>query len=710
MPRSAARGFFRGALLWLGAVLSVVVHVPGRARAEILILKDGSQMPCRVLAQDRWQVTVRDAGGNRLTLKKKDIARIEPTVSSVEVYEAVAELVPADGGLPGYYLGVWCLENGTKSAARRMFEMAARDPELAGRACFALAGLAESPRERRRHLIGAVTADPTLAEAVEALLAEGDPGGEIPQEMLSKVIRALAGIRLGRLGEAAEVLRELEGDPDKEAVETLAARLFRMTGFTLGSLRARCSGAAGGVETAGGQSPSGLCDECGGTGHVRCKYCRGKGHVPCSSCKGQGVTRTRRRLSSGGYRTVTTVCGVCKGAGIRECPLCVRRPKGPWSVTRTVSEFVSCSRCKGTGRVRRVTSRTLLGSVTVTYATCTVCGGRGGFERARRLKVNISASGLRRCRTCNKDGHISPPERGAGPAAAAPAPTRPDAAQIIQSVADPTQVFTAEELPRLEQFARMLESVTAGKADYRWRAGEKVPLYPPAPRLEGGKEDLVFACGKWVTPARKEILLRRAKALGDKPREVDLSAFKEWMQNRELSFLRGAGVPIGAGRDPRGEVLGLAAIYERARKAGRMDPLDRAQMFRTLFRPAAAVGGAGSGSSWSASGGPAGQELSLVLHRSPNDWPALEVTARPAPGTGLDVGKLASALVEIGGLRDNLTLYYRVKGCRRSVEGEADSPKVRLTLEIAVCAAALGVETHPKRAWLAQIGKPAGGE
>ena len=141
MPRSAARGFFRGALLWLGAVLSVVVHVPGRARAEILILKDGSQLPCRVLAQDKWQVTVRDAGGNRLTLKKKDIARIEPTVSSVEVYEAVAELVPADGGLPGYYLGVWCLENGIKSEARRMFEMATRDPELAGRACFALAGL-----------------------------------------------------------------------------------------------------------------------------------------------------------------------------------------------------------------------------------------------------------------------------------------------------------------------------------------------------------------------------------------------------------------------------------------------------------------------------------------------------------------------------------------------------------------------------------------
>lgn len=149
-----------------------------------------------------------------------------------------------------------------------------------------------------------------------------------------------------------------------------------------------------------GRSAPRACETCGGAGWVTCSYCNGKGYTICKSCNGQGVIKSRRRLGTGGYRTFTKICRRCKGTGIRECPLCTRLPANkPRSVTRTVTAIWACTRCGGSGLVTGTRGG-------IYRRICPACDGTGGFTMPTLKKISIRASGLRRCRKCNKDGHI----------------------------------------------------------------------------------------------------------------------------------------------------------------------------------------------------------------------------------------------------------------------------------------------------------------
>jgi hypothetical protein len=703
-----------GLVSGLIVALGIPATTPLCARGEILVLKGGKRIPCRVLARSDRSVTVRDANGAELTVDRDDIARIDPAVSSVEIYEAVAERIPPEGEALAYGLGVWCRENDRAGEAPRLFELASRHPDWAGRARLELAKLAEDPAKRRQELTAALSADPSLSEAAGLLLDEGADEEDVPLRVLEAAASALEEIQRGQYARAAARLSRLEAS-SKAGSSSLSARLFKAAGFTFDSLEARCRSAGGGAPVVAERAPAReYCDVCSGSGYATCGVCKGDGTIECKVCSGSGTITTRRRSTrTRGTRIKIRECTACGGAGYKECRACIRRPQGALSRAVSHRRAETCSTCDGTGTVSRAVTttypssryRSSTGSTTTYETTCQSCGGTGEVVRSATTRVSVSASGRRRCQKCNRDGHIP------FPGTAGPPSTDGLASADAGNLASPSgravgpRPFSGEELRRIDEFASLLRSVLAGTRTAEWLSGEKVLLEPiPFTATEAPKEE-VFACGKWVTPSTKKLLERRALALGHSPREVDLSEFRTWMERREMEFLRRESRPLGAGPKPVEEILGFVRLLERARNTGKLGELDRWRIYRTVFLPGRTAGDADALCLWSTAGPAAARTLSFLLVRRTAAWPTLDVGLRPIPGTGCDV---ASAAETLSGSREfrlsPVTLYYRVRGLRRAVPpggaGALESVSLGVTLEIVPLAVAAGAEERPRRVWL----------
>jgi len=681
------------------ATLAAATLAPARsATAEIIVLKDGKRVNCRILAMDDVNITVRTAGGGERTLPKGEIASIDPSVSPVEIYEAAAEAAGAEGGALAYYVGLWSVEvdSDRKADAQVAFRVAARDPDWAGRAYHQLALLAQTPGEKKELLVRAALADPSLTAAVEALLESREEQGEIPRDALVALSEAIYMIAQGNASAAASKLAQLDALPDRAAVEMLSRRLERSTGHTIASLLSIAKGGAGKDSRAEPAPPKGPCEVCGGVGYVTCHVCQGKGYVQCSACKGEGVIRTRTYSSHGGTKTTSQTCQSCKGTGVKDCAVCLRRPGGAITESHTISVPEPCTACNGTGKVTtsvatRSTTALGTGTVTTQERPCTACQGTGSILRQVTVSLSVSASGIRRCAKCNEDGHIPLPSALRREGAESGTPPTPAAR---------TSSLSDESIAQLVEFANLAKLAAEGRADLRWRSGMKVPLYQSlAPAVEDASDPMVFACGKWMPQSRAKVAISRAKTLQHKPRPVDLAPFEEWLTERELDYLRKNSAPVGLGQDPGGECLALVAIYERNQEVGAAPPLDRMRVFKTTFFPAPRTEAQEEICRWRFAAASANEIAFVMLGRTAT-WPALEIRLVRSPGQGVDLAQVASAVASDARLQSSpITLYYRVRNCVRTGELREDGADVRIALGVCVFAAVSGPEDRPLRVW-----------
>ncbi|MHC4505880.1 MAG: hypothetical protein ACYTFI_21470, partial [Planctomycetota bacterium] len=485
------------------------------ARAEILVMRDGRRVQCRILKKTQTEVTVRGAGGTEVTYDRKEISRIDPAVSAVEVYEAVLEGTSPGHGLVPYHLGRWCRQREPKIDCRPLLEMAARDPFLRARAYFALAEAARSPRDKSRFLAKAVGADPSLGEAIDALRGAEKTPVEITASAFGSMVDVLRELINGRPKAAAVALGKIQAHTDERTRNDLERRLRDFTGLSFNDIRKK-AGSKGVAEVP--VPEEGSCKACGGSGHRTCETCGGQGFVPCRRCDGMGKVITHKRVISretarrGTARRVSTAttCSACKGAGGRDCRVCLRRPAGAEVRTRTVRVESICRRCNGRGRRDATSSLSRPGRTR--DVTCGGCKGSGTEGRNVSSSIRVTGSGIRRCAICNKDGHI-PLEK----------PKRTLSSVTRRRQHDPrTRIGMAgREARQLSDFSRLLTLALEGRQDLRWRAGPKVPFElaraatdRPPPGRSGGH---IFACGRWCTASMKRLLVQRAKNFGHDP-------------------------------------------------------------------------------------------------------------------------------------------------------------------------------------------------
>ena len=678
-------------------VAAAALLVPGggldsgtSARAEILVMQDGRRVQCRILLKSKAEVTVREAGGSEITYDRKDISRIDPAVSSVEVYEAVLESMSPGHGLVPYHLGRWCRERDPKIDCRRLFEMAARDPFLRARAYVALAEAARSPGDRSRFLGEAVGADPSLSEATDALRAAGSAPVEMPAGLLRAMSDMVRELINGRPKAAVVALGKIRTHSDARTRNELERRLRDFTGLSFKDIRKK----AGSKRVADVPGPEdGSCGTCAGSGYRTCETCGGQGFVPCRRCSGRGKVITHKRIPKRG--TVSRVstaaaCPTCKGAGGRDCPMCLRRRTGPVVRTRTVRVESLCRWCNGRGvrSVRRGVSR----STYTSRVTCGSCLGSGTEGRNVSASIRVSGSGIRRCAICNKDGHI--PLGG---------PKRTPSSTARHRLPDPTMRIgmAGQGTRQLSDFSQLLSLALEGRPDLRWRAGPKVPFElaraaadRPPPGPSGGQ---IFACGRWCTASMKRLLLQRAKNSGHNPRPVDISEFRKWMIAQELAYLRSRSLPCGSGQKPAAEVRAFVRLWESARGLASAGDTESSRLACTTFAPTAPSAGQAA-RPFVASG------FRFVLLHDPKDWPDLEVVLEPAgaAGSGLALGPVK---VAHGSLPGSLTLFYQVRLVESRAERRGVGARRRVKVIAQIYAATLGQPENPRRVWI--CGMPA---
>jgi hypothetical protein len=672
------------------------------AAGEILVLKDGKRIPCRVLKKNEMQITIRLVSGSEVTYPMEAVERIDEKVSPAEVYEGAAEAVRPDTCALAYYVGLWGLDVGKDRASdsEKAFAIARREATWAGRAFHQLARCSDALRMKKRFAQLALRADPTLvrqlgpAEASDAG-ATGGAGGE----ELNKVIEFVDALVAGRHRAALARLKSLERSSDEARRDRVLARLYEITGLDAATLRAKCMYATKGRPTASRtSSKDGTCSACGGGGYMRCSTCSGQGFAPCTACKGQGGRRVRIHNSHRGTRYEQQTCKVCRGTGLRACPVCVRRKGGPLATDRTVNNRVTCTQCDGFGKVtqtRTSSTRYPYGSgrhTTTSERSCPGCSGRGYMARTSRVSLSTNATGVRRCQRCNANGHIPLSGYGVG------APTSRHAFNTDENAA-PSAVFGDVTLRRLQGFLDLARAAAMGKAGYRWGIGSVVQIGDVA-LPEPPKEVMTFACGEWQTPKSAEYARKRQKALSYTPRKADVSQFLAWANKQELAHLSAHAQPVGTGAKPADEVLGLVDLWQRNSVSRRAPLFDRLQVFATTFRPATRMGG-DQICRYSLSK-PAGSSPSfeLVMLRRSKDWPALEVCMRELAGSDVRLGAVAAALSSDGRLRGQpLTVYYRVKTCTRTVKGSEENARIRLAVEVEPCAVVVGSAQRPLRSW-----------
>ncbi len=674
-----------------------------RAEAETIILKDGTEVPCRILLESTEEITVRTAGGMEVSYKKKDIARIDRSVSSVEVYETVAERISRGNLAAALYLGHWCLANGLENEAKRFFEVASRDKAVAARAYLALAKLSNSRAQKRSLLIRAVVADPSLKEAVTALTEIGHTEITLPEELV--VLGSALYAVLPHRG-AKEVLGRLapiERYADIDARTVYADRFREFTGFSFGDIRLRCGALGKGLrETSSSRDAGdgGRCRTCRDTGYTRCPICQGKGYKLCRTCQGSGKTRISRYNSRSGTRRSEATCAGCKGAGGQDCRSCARLPEGPRKLRKGVSLSTACRTCNGTGKIESGSTDYTTRRTHVSTRTCPTCKGVRSTTQTYNVTLTLTSSGKRRCSRCNADGKIPLRAPGATPVVNR---TRSSAKPATSPTAE--SIFEPEERARLTALAEIFISTT-GSANLRWQAGPKVPFGLVAAEASKESSDEVFAFGQWCTPSMMSLKARTAKALGYKPREVDISMFETWMCDQKLAYLRGRSKLLGRGATDgtcADDVKALVSAIECSRRAGVVGGPEHSTVMRTTFSP----GQSSALRVSSAKGKPpvvchlgiSAHALTLVLLHDAGSWPAKEVVLQPLPEkqSGFDFQPVMRA---VRAAPQDLTLYYRVHGLRRETVGRGAEAATRIVLPIEVLGATCGPTGKPTKYWL----------
>jgi hypothetical protein len=379
-----------------------------RAEAETIFLKDGTKIPCRILLEGKEEIVVRTAGGMEVSYKKKDIDRIDRSVSSVEIYEGVAERISAGNSTAALYLGYWCLENGLENEARKFFEVAARDDAVAGRALLALAGLTSSKALKHTFISGAVVADPALPEAVDALAKSRAAHTKLPEDIVKLGSKLLEALLSGNRRETLRYLSGVERYPDVEARVVYAERFRAFTGLSFAEIRKRYGARRGSSRGAssGALTADGRCAACRGSGYSQCPICKGKGYKLCRTCQGAGTKTIKKHSSAHGTRTFRERCPACKGAAAQDCRACIRLPGGPRKVSKGFTTEKTCEVCRGKGILKSSTTNTMTGRPYATTRYCPACRGRRKSTESHKVNLTITSSGRRRCNACNADGEI----------------------------------------------------------------------------------------------------------------------------------------------------------------------------------------------------------------------------------------------------------------------------------------------------------------
>jgi hypothetical protein len=681
---------------WLAAILFCIP-----VRAEILVLKNGTKVPCRILLQDDESVTIRDARGNEMSYPMKDVDRIDPAVSSVEMYEAVAEQITPDCGALPYYLAVWLLEQDPESTAEveKLLAMASNDPAWRGRALYQRSRIASGDTEKRGYILQALAADPCIAEAAEAAADLGGTADGIPKGLLLELAEGIGDALSGSYPDAARKIREVSTYRDPGPLAAASLRLREITGLSIEDLDELCSRAAARAREAGfvEETPVvGDCDVCGGSGHVQCDRCEGDGLWECQTCKGAGTLSSGSRHAVMKYKP-TRKCAACRGYGAKECPVCLRRPAGATVLTRSISIPLKCAFCDGKGLIETTTTRGMFRTTTATVSKkmCSKCSGAGSTPRHETVTLKSGASGTRRCQKCNRDGKIPPPWGETDQRSQAQ--TRGQ----IMSRQTPDELFGRAAMVRLSEFAGLARDAANGNPGYRWEAGSVVSVYQSEQTIDKG-EEIVFVGGKWYSPDRAGGARRRIKMLMQEPRKVDLSGFADWIERHELSRLKDCAIELGAGKDAAQEITGIVALYRRGSELGRRSAFDVSRIYRTTFEVSFGTTDKNMLCTYAVrqDAGPALLELTAL--QEPDTWPGTSVRMQIAPDYVLDASDIAETLGSDPQLRGcALEFRYRIRGCSWLVRGEGDDTSLDYTLEIEPLVVVARKGTKTLNTWIA---------
>jgi len=666
-----------------------------RAAAETIILRGGTSVPCRILLETKEKVVVRKAGGVVETYRRKEIVRIDRSVSSVEVYEAVAERISEGDLSAALHLGYWCLENGLKGQAKRLFKIASRDNASSARALLALANHGGDAAARRALLAKAVTADPSLQEARDALgkMDRGDV--ELPTDLMGLWADLFGKLPSGKAKDIRRCTSIIDRYPDAKARACSAERFFAFTGLSLTDIRRRCGAQHGDARL----SAEGKCATCGGTGHTRCPICHGKGDKPCRRCKGTGKMLYNKRISHRKTITVDRICAACKGSGVIDCGACSRLVGEPRGIKKVVSLNVVCKRCDGTGALG---ARVYRGGAWT--SKCLACEGAGIGRTDKATSQAINSSGWRRCNNCNKQGSIPFPG------------TDPDGdllrALDASSRAKHVSILEPEEQTRLTALGSVFQH-TPNYPNLRLQAGPKVPFSFAAAKQDGEIDAQVFAFGRWCAPSIAKMKARAEGARVYRPRDVDLSQFNGWMRDQEIAYLRGRAKPIGSGSGAEAakssvdDVKALVAALESAGRESVSGDLEQSTVIRTTFTPRGAVRVRKTGGKQPLACllDISAHSVSLVLLSDPGAWPASEVVLAPLPkeASGLDFEPVAR---EVRSNPQALTLYYLIRSSHRKIAGKDLDATTRVVLSAEVLAATLGPADTPTKIWVRGVVAP----
>ncbi|MHC5057030.1 MAG: RING finger protein [Planctomycetota bacterium] len=271
----------------------------------------------------------------------------------------------------------------------------------------------------------------------------------------------------------------------------------------------------------------------------------------------------------------------------------------------------------------------------------------------------------------------------------------------LPAVSRDTDIFGPEERARLTALREVFAPEGEG-VGMRWRAGAKVPFTFALDEKDEEERREVFAFGQWCSPSMRDLKARTAKAVGHKPREVDVSEFSVWMSDRELAYLRSRAKPFGRsgpGEARAEDVKALVAALECAGRAGVVGGLEHSTVMRTTFSPRRrGEGPTVFGLDTSA------REAPLVLLRDPASWPADEVLLSPVPEeqSGFD---FRAVMRTVRASPQDLTLYYRIRSYQREAVGRGSAAKTNVLLSAQVLAATLGPERKPTKVWLRQAFK-----
>ena len=149
-----------------------------------------------------------------------------------------------------------------------------------------------------------------------------------------------------------------------------------------------------------------------------CKLCGGVGLVACARCKGKGEVINKERVlcptcDGDKHGFVYVTCDRCRGTGRLRLKCSTCKGKGRIDIQFKLSRE-RCGSCNGTGRGRDIECPKCLarGEVRVDKM-CVTCSGQGEVVRANKYTCSVcDGKGRLRCDSCNERGFIYRPKEG----------------------------------------------------------------------------------------------------------------------------------------------------------------------------------------------------------------------------------------------------------------------------------------------------------